>query len=548
LLAAFFLNVSQGDHAPFESTAWGFATARAYATMSTAALDRAIADMEAGRKAFEAAAVRVSSELEALAERVSEANGKLSGEREHIARAVAKRRRRSGAGAGAQGAAAAGAQGGDANAGANSDAQAERRFKDTVEDAEERLQTATRAMARVHAATQSVRASVDAAKEEAVALLSAERMAAAKECRNEGCNELVRLMGRVDLGGTNHAMILRHLGVVSLWRVRGVSRGFRRWATSMLSSLPRLVAVGGVVKDITVTPPKDVATSSVESLDLSTMRWSAAGCMPSLPDPRAFHSVSSCVDGRAVVCGGYNHGGADRMVHLRSTALQWLPGTGAWSALPGLPAERDGAASVELPDGRTMLIGGGSGRQTLASVLVLAADGSGWSDLPPLVGGRVYPAAALLPDGKVLVAGGMSGAAPDTALKTAELWDPATQMWTALPSMMHERFMCAACVLPSGRVAVVGGAGTDGVVRMDGEVYDPLKREWEPLGAEMAHMHGHISTVAVAGGLLAVGGGHMAELYDEGSGRWFTLPHAMFQWRGGAGLISMPAAALTAAA
>ena len=73
-------------------------------------------------------------------------------------------------------------------------------------------------------------------------------------------------------------------------------------------------------------------------------------------------------------------------------------------------------------------------------------------------------------------------------------------------------------------------------------------REWEPLGADMAHNHPNISTMAVAGGLLAVGGGHMAELYDEGSGRWFTLPHAMFQWRGGAGLISMPAAALTAAA
>ena len=121
------------------------------------------------------------------------------------------------------------------------------------------------------------------------------------------------------------------------------------------------------------------------------------------------------------------------MYHLASTALQWLPGTGAWSALPGLPAGRVGAASVRLPDGRTMLIGGMSERQALASVLVLAADGSGWSDLPPLTGARRSAAAALLPDGKVLVAGGKSGKATDTALNTAELWDPATQKWTALP-------------------------------------------------------------------------------------------------------------------
>eukprot|EP01046_Picozoa_sp_COSAG06_P015396 COSAG06_NODE_985_length_11197_cov_12.342314_2_plen_506_part_00 len=496
--------------------------------------------MDAARKAFETAAVRVSGELEKLQERVNEANAKLSVERARTEQAVVKRRRCSGKGTGAQGAC------GEAEA--NTDAQTEQRFDDTVSDAEERLQTATRAMARVHAATQSVRASVDAAKADATALLSAERLASAKESRNEGCNELVRLMGRVDLGSSNHAMVLRHLGVVSLWRVRGVCRGFRRWATSMLSSLPRVVAVGGKVKDSSAAPRKNVPTASVESLDLSTMRWSAAGCMPSLPDPRAWHSVSCRADGRAVVCGGRNYGGADLMDHLRSTALQWLPGTGGWSALPDLPAKRLGAASVELPDGRTMLIGGSSGHQVLASVLVLAADGSRWSDLPPLTEARADAAAALLPDGKVLVAGGMSGLADaGTALNTAELWDPATQKWTALPPMAHKRAYSAACMLPSGRVAVVGGAGTDSKARKDGEVFDPVKREWEPLGAEMAHKHGNIGAVAVAGGLLAVGV-NPPELYDEESGRWVTLPHAMVEPGRKSGLISVPAAALVAVA
>jgi N-acetylneuraminic acid mutarotase len=293
----------------------------------------------------------------------------------------------------------------------------------------------------------------------------------------------------------------------------------------------------------------------VESLDLSTMRWSAAGCMPSLPDPRAAHSVSCCADGRVVVCGGYNHGGADPMFHLASTALRWLPRTGAWSALPGLPAGRGAAASVGLRDGRTMLIGGmtAGGRtcRPLASVVVLAADDSGWSDLPPLTGVRFYTAAALLPDGKVLVAGGMSGAAFDTVLDTAELWDPATQKWTALPPMAHKRTAPAACVLPSGRVAILGGRGTDGVLRKDGEVYDPVKREWEPLGAEMAEAHVSISGIAVAGGLLAVGGGHnimsMSELYDEETGRWLTLPHKMVEERITVGSVSVSAAALSAA-
>ena len=38
------------------------------------------------------------------------------------------------------------------------------------------------------------------------------------------------------------------------------------------------------------------------------------------------------------------------------------------------------------------------------------------------------------------------------------------------------------------------------------------------------------------------------KLYDEESGRWLTLPHAMVQPRQATGLISLPAAALVAAA
>ena len=205
-----------------------------------------------------------------------------------------------------------------------------------------------------------------------------------------------------------------------------------------------------------------------------------------------------------------------------------------------------------------MLIGGVSGGQATALVVVLAADGSGWSDLAPLMGARLYPAAIVLPDGKVLVAGGKSGGesgtalvAADTALRTAELWDPATQKWTVLPPMAHERTYAAACVLPSGRVAVVGGSGTDGKTRKDGEVFVPVKCEWEPLGADTAHHHGNISAVAVAGGLLAVGMNSLnpaPELYDEGSGRWLTLPHATVEQRGGTGLASVPASALVGAA
>ena len=90
--------------------------------------------------------------------------------------------------------------------------------------------------------------------------------------------------------------------------------------------------------------------------------------------------------------------------------------------------------------------------QALASVLALAADCSEWSTIAPTGLARCNAVTTVLPEGKVLVA--------DSTLKTAELYDPATNAWTALPDMAHERSQFVMCVLPSGRVAGMGGYGS----------------------------------------------------------------------------------------
>ena len=83
----------------------------------------------------------------------------------------------------------------------------------------------------------------------------------------------------------------------------------------------------------------------------------------------------------------------------------------------------------------------------------------------------------------------------------------------------------------------------------DGEAFDPEARPWLPL-PPMAHARSHHGVVAVAGGLLAVGGtdnGNTvppAELFDEASGRWFELPHALAEPRGACVACSLPAEVL----
>ena len=168
-----------------------------------------------------------------------------------------------------------------------------------------------------------------------------------------------------------HAAVLRAFSVVELWRLRRVCRAFHRWGTAALAALPRVLAVGGSDAD-------GDELVGVEVLDLSTLRWSS-GVVPALPEPRCGHSTCAFGDGRVVVSGGYER-------TQRRTALQWVPGAEGWAPLPDLAGARYSPAGVALPDGRAMAIGGqDADDETLASVEVLAADGSGCcarADLP----------------------------------------------------------------------------------------------------------------------------------------------------------------------
>jgi hypothetical protein len=352
-----------------------------------------------------------------------------------------------------------------------------------------------------------------------------------------------------------------------------VCQSLRRWSTATLASLPRVVCIGGA--DPCGEDEQEEferSTASVEVLDLSTMRWTQSdmsGGIPALPLPRDAHTASSFADGRVLVCGG-NDGDNEEMLTM---ALQWTPESGVWAALPEMPGSRGSAASVVLSDGRAMVIGGwdcqaADGQTVLNSVLVLAADGSRWSQLPmAMASHRCGAAAVLLPGDKVLVASGTCGESASTgeavSTKTAELWDPATQTWTALPDMLEAVEGAAACVLPSGCVAVVGGSvarfsehgaayDANGVVpSRGGQVYDPARCAWESL-PEMALAREYPGLTAVAGGMITVGsrGDHQTrndeygELFDEESGRWFKLPRAMAQPRVCTCMVAVPVAAL----
>ncbi|WNG41036.1 hypothetical protein F0U61_50575 [Archangium violaceum] len=119
--------------------------------------------------------------------------------------------------------------------------------------------------------------------------------------------------------------------------------------------------------------------------------------------------------------------------------------------------------------------------------------------------------ATLLPSGKVLVAGG-----PGT---NAEEYDPATGTWSTMGPMLEARYTATATLLPSGKVLVVGDfldpAGATA------EVYDPATRTWSMTGPLSNSRFLHTATLLPSGRVLVVSQGE-AEEHDPTTNAWRT--------------------------
>ncbi|MGH9077636.1 MAG: kelch repeat-containing protein [Acidimicrobiales bacterium] len=94
-----------------------------------------------------------------------------------------------------------------------------------------------------------------------------------------------------------------------------------------------------------------------------------------------------------------------------------------------------------------------------------------------LDGPECHASAAPAYCGEVLIAGGES--APKT-LASAELYNPATRQWTTTGSLHHTASLTASVLLQDGRVLLAGGAGSDTTAT---EIYDPASAAWTATGS-----------------------------------------------------------------
>jgi hypothetical protein len=188
---------------------------------------------------------------------------------------------------------------------------------------------------------------------------------------------------------------------------------------------------------------------SVEIYDSKDDRWFRGTAMPA---PRTAHSAFTLRDGRVLVAGGIDNTG-------KATAVTWIysPTADSWAEGPAMNLARVQHATAQLANGDIVFAGGdgaasGTSERYVADLGRFVLSGT-------LTEPRHGAEAATLPDGRVVLVGGMPPRNQEFApLRSAEVWDPATERWSALPPAPTPRAW-PSLVIIGGVVYQLSGTG-----------------------------------------------------------------------------------------
>lgn len=203
---------------------------------------------------------------------------------------------------------------------------------------------------------------------------------------------------------------------------------------------------------------------------------------------------------------------------LKATLPQIVIGN--WTTTSNLSQARSNSASVLLPDGRILLIGGDGGSGALSSAELFGTDGA----VTPAAAMNVARSrhfAVVMSDSRVLVGGGTTTGGATT--NSAEIYDPTANSWTQINSLTSARANATAALLQDGRVLIAGGdnAGTPSNTI---EIYDPSTGDFSFAGTLSSPRTQHAMAVLQDGRALIVGGTDgtnplaSSDIFDPSSG------------------------------
>jgi hypothetical protein len=257
-----------------------------------------------------------------------------------------------------------------------------------------------------------------------------------------------------------------------------------------------------------------------------------------LPVPVTDATATLLPDGKVLVAGGL-HGN-----HQVASAELYDPATGTWSPTGSMTVARSGQTATLLKGGEVLVAGGGcngsgygcdagSFEAPLRSAEIYNPATGIWTRTGSMTFGRQFFTATLLPDGDVLAAGGFAECDDDMCSdnRSAELYDPATGKWSVTGSMRTSRDEQSATLLGNGDVLVAGGftqSGFGSGHNLSGaELYNPATGTWSRTASMVTARSGQTATLLSNGWVLVAGGGTTsAEIYQPQRAIWVS-PGAM---------------------
>ncbi|HET6201164.1 MAG TPA: kelch repeat-containing protein [Planctomycetota bacterium] len=290
-----------------------------------------------------------------------------------------------------------------------------------------------------------------------------------------------------------------------------------------------LVAGGGPV---TLADPYG-AVASAEIFDPALE--SHAPTLAPMSSARAFHAAAKLADGRVLLAGGVDGGfesppgSGNFITNVLPTAEIFNPATGLFSPTGSMAVPRAGHAATLLPDGRVLVTGGTKGNasfqvDTIIDILNNALSSAEVYDpatglFSPVAGmsqSKVGHASVLLDDGDVLVASGVAvtiviGIPVPSFSTVCQRFDPATNAFSAVGSLPAGtgRALFPAVKLGNGKVLVAGGTGNTPLNIQpiaDARLFNPATDLWE-FAPPLAQARGTAAATRLLDGRVLVSGG-----------------------------------------
>jgi hypothetical protein len=230
------------------------------------------------------------------------------------------------------------------------------------------------------------------------------------------------------------------------------------------------------------------------------------------------HTATLLNDGRVLVAGGGQ--GPDWLDGYDNVPGAELFDPVSGSFTPAGTFARQSHTGTLLRSGKVLLAGGDLYTTTAESELYDPVTGQ-FRPTGSLVVARESHTATLLQDGRVLMVGGVrlqdDGGFSWVPLSDAEIYDPVTGTFSLTGSLNDARYFHTATLLPSGKVLITGGVGTQDSLA-SAELYDPATGVFTRTGSMSVQRGGPVATLLLDGHVLITGDRETPELYDPATG------------------------------